>query len=102
VTDEQGPVVSGYGLAAVPADPAKWQAGLLLVMEMPAPDGTLKLGSWLPGEYIVAALPTADLVILVRDRSRASGLAAVGTRVVFQKDEVRTVDLRLVRLPDKQ
>jgi hypothetical protein len=101
VSDEQGPVVSGYGLAAVPADPAKWQAGLVMVMQMPAPDGTLKLGSWLPGEYVVAALPTADLFLLLRDRSRVTGLATIGTRVTLQKGEARTIDLRLVRLPDK-
>ena len=102
VSDEQGPVISGFGLAAVPADPATWQAGLVLVMQAPAPDGTLKLGSWLPGEYIVAALPTSDMVLLIRDRSRVSGLATVGTRVTVQKDDVRPIDLRLVRLPDKQ
>lgn len=102
VSDDQGPVVGGYGVVAVPADPAKWQAGLVLIPGTAASDGTLKTGAWLPGDYILAALATADLLLLMRDRTRVTGLAAAGTRVTIHRDDRRTIDLRVVRLPDRQ
>jgi hypothetical protein len=102
VSDEQGPMVGGYGVVAVPADPARWQPGLVLIPGTSGSDGTLKMGAWLPGEYILAALSNADLMLLMRDRNRISGLATVGTAVTIQKDDIRTIDLRVVRLPDRQ
>ena len=102
VSDDQGVLLNGYGIVAVPADPATWQHGLTVVGEMPAPDGVLKLGSWLPGDYVLAAIRNSDLVLLWRDRTRVTSLAAIGTRVTFQRDDARTIDLRVVSLPDKR
>jgi hypothetical protein len=101
VSDDQGVLLTGYGLVAVPADPATWPHGFAVVGEMPSADGVLKLGAWLPGDYVIAAVRNSDLMLLWRDRTRVTGLAAVGTRVTFQKDDARTIDLRVVTLPDK-
>jgi hypothetical protein len=102
VSDDQGVLLTGYGVVAVPADPATWQNGFSVVGEMPSPDGVLKLGPWLPGDYVLAALRNSDVILLWRDRTRMTGLASVGTRVTFQKDDARTIDLRVVTLPDKR
>jgi hypothetical protein len=102
VSDDQGVLLTGYGLVVVPADPATWQNAFAVVGEMPSADGVLKLGAWLPGDYVIAAVRNSDLMLLWRDRTRVTGLAAAGTRVTFQKDDTRTIDLRVVTLPDKR
>jgi hypothetical protein len=102
VSDDHGVLLTGYGLVAVPADPATWQNGFAVIGEVPSADGVLKLGPWLPGDYVLAALRNSDLILLWRDRTRVTGLASVGTPVTFQKADARTIDLRVVTLPDKQ
>jgi hypothetical protein len=62
----------------------------------------MKLSPMLPGEYIVAAIPRDESVILSNDRTRMDALAAIGSRVTLVEGDSRTFDVRLVSLPPKQ
>jgi len=102
VTDQQDAPLTSYELCVVPADPAAWQTGYIIVPGTPSADGVLKTGPLLPGEYLIAALSPADIVVLLGDPDRVNGLAAVGTRVTLSIDDNRTFDLRIATLPEKR
>jgi len=102
VTDDQGLPLSSYRLVVMPANSASWQLGLNVMHGTPSADGLLKLGALLPGEYLLAALPIADLALLFRDRARVSDLGPVGTRVTLQTGDTRTIELRMTSLPEKR
>ena len=87
---------------AMPANYQDWP-DLELLMERVqlvtvADDGTFRLGSMLPGEYLVAAVDETQLNLgagLVLLRS----LAAQATRVTVNPGDENTVSLRVSRLP---
>ena len=98
VTDQQGAPVTAYQVVAVPADPARWKLALAVVPGAPTRDGILKAGAMLPGDYLFAALPPDELLMLMRDPARIDALAGAGTRVALQERDERTIELRLVTL----
>ena len=79
VFDEEGRTITSCHVIAVPADPARWRVALGTVTASPAPGGVMKLGPMLPGEYIVAAIPRDEGVILFNDRTRVDSLVAIGS-----------------------
>jgi hypothetical protein len=99
VADDKGVPVASHRVVGVPADPSRWKLALGRIVGTPAPDGVLKLGAILPGEYLLAALPADEFSMLFRDPDRLDGLATIGTRVRLVEDDDRTVELRLVNLP---
>lgn len=101
VLDEEGRPITSCYVIALPADRARWRVALGSVAATPAPGGVLKLGPMLPGEYVVAAIPREDGVILFNDRTRVDALAAIGRRVTLAEGDSRTFDVRLVSLPPK-
>jgi hypothetical protein len=102
VLDQEGRTITSCQVIAVPADPARWSVTLGAVTATPAPGGLMKLSPMLPGEYIVAAIPRDESVILSNDRTRMDALAAIGSRVTLVEGDSRTFDVRLVSLPPKQ
>jgi len=98
VTDEDGTPVISYHVLALPADPSR-RLGLVTIPGSPSHDSVLKLGAMLPGEYFLAALPMAEYLRLMRDRTRIDAVASVGTRVTLAERDDRTFDLRLITLP---
>lgn len=102
VLDDEGRTITSCHVIAVPADPAKWRLALGFVRVAPEPEGLMKLGPMLPGEYMLAAVPRDDADILFNDPTRLDSLAAIGTRVTLAVGDRRTFDLRLVNLPPKQ
>lgn len=99
VTDDRGLPVTLPLVVAMPADPSRWRLGTRPVMAKPALDGALKLEALLPGDYFLAALPSYEFSILMRDPGRVESLAAVATRVRIAEGQTGTIDLRLVTLP---
>jgi hypothetical protein len=99
VADDKGVPVASHRVVGVPADPSRWKLALGRIVGTPAPDGVLKLGAILPGEYLLAALPADEFSMLFRNPDRLDGLATIGTRVRLVEDDDRTVELRLVNLP---
>jgi hypothetical protein len=102
VLDEEGRTITSCHVVAIPADPARWRVALGWIAATPGPGGLMKLGPVLPGEYIVAAIPRDESVILFNDRTRVDALAAIGSRVALAEGDSRTFDVRLVSLPPKQ
>lgn len=100
VTDEQGQPVTTYRLVVLPADPARWSRGIWPMETTPSPDGVVKLGPRVPGEYLIAALRQADVETLWRGAGRRlDDLAAIATRVRLVEGDTRTFDLSLKALP---
>lgn len=99
VTDKDGTPLSSYHLLALPADPSQWAAGPSMRFGRPTPDGVLTLGAMLPGKYLLVALPPTEALMLMDDRSRVSGLAAIATPVTLKEGDATTVHLRLQTLP---
>jgi Carboxypeptidase regulatory-like domain len=102
VTDDQGAPMTGYAVVTVPADRSRWRHGLAVIPGTPSADGVLKMGTLPPGDYVLAALPAAELGLIFRDLDRVSALAAIGTRVTLDVNDTRTIELRLTSLPDKR
>lgn len=102
VTDDQGAPITGYGIVAVPAERSQWRHGFMVIPGTPSADGVLKMGTLLPGDYVLAALPRAELGLLFHDRERVGALATIGTRVTLDVEDTRTIELRLTSLPDRR
>jgi hypothetical protein len=100
VTNDRGEERLDAMIVVLSADPARWP---LQFMGMPSrqADGTVTLGTLLPGEYLVAALSVEDYQMVVRDRSRFAAVAPVATKVTFENGDRRTLALRVVPLPAK-
>lgn len=99
VTDDHGVPAMSFHVVAVPADPSRWKLALGGIPGTPTPDGVMKLGAMLPGEYVLAALPAYEFFTLMRDPARLDGLAAIGTRVSLTDSDDRTFELQLSTLP---
>jgi hypothetical protein len=99
VTDERGLPVTGYHVVLVPWDPTRWRDAILGSPPATSPDGVQQLGPRLPGEYLLAALSTADYLLLIRDPTRFDDLAPVASRVRLAEGDSRTYELRLTELP---
>jgi protocatechuate 3,4-dioxygenase beta subunit len=99
VTDEQGVAMTSCRVIAVPADPSRWQLALRAVQETLTPDGIVKLGAMLPGDYLIAALPTYEFFTVMREPARIDDLATVATKVSVREGDDRTFELRLINLP---
>jgi hypothetical protein len=102
VTDESGVPVATYNIVALHADSSRWVLGLRSIPGTPSADGHLPLGTLVPGDYLLAALPLADYLILARDHTQFERVRGIATRVTFGEGDARTIDLRLGRLPDKR
>ena len=102
VTDVQGAPITGYAIVAVPAERSQWRHGFVVIPGTPSADGVLKIGPLLPGDYVLAALPRAELGLFFLDRERVGALATIGTRVTLDVGDTRTIELRLTSLPDKR
>jgi protocatechuate 3,4-dioxygenase beta subunit len=99
VTDEHGGAITSYHAVILPADPNRWKGFQWSVRGVPTPDGTLKLGPRLPGDYLVAAIPQQDYPVLFHNPARIESVAAVARRVTLVEG-TQTVELRLTRLPE--
>lgn len=98
VTDEQGQPVTAYHVILIPVDPAQWQRVVSGDPTTPDRDGVERLAPRLPGEYLVAALPWEDSLVLARDPSRLESLASVARRITLTEGD-QTLALRLAALP---
>ena len=70
----------------------------------PPADGTQTLGALRPGDYLMAALSTADLVAMQGDRTltRIESLGPLATPVTLREGDTMTIELKLVKLPEKR
>jgi hypothetical protein len=102
ITDPRGAPATAFQVLAVPVDPARRHLLSVVVPGRPSGDGVLKVSAILPGEYFLAALPTEDVVMLMRDPERIDSVAAVGIRVTLEERDDRTFDLRPISLPPRQ
>ena len=100
VTDELGAPVTSYQIVVLPADANRWQGAVWHVPGVPSPDGALKLGPRLPGEYLVAALSRDDYRVLLHNRARIEGVASIARRVTLVEGDNGALELRLTRLPE--
>ena len=101
VTTAGGPTL--FHLVLLPADPAKWRAGLQLIPGERARDGVISLGATVAGEYLVAALRVDDAITVMRDPARRlAELSAVATRLTLAAGDAQTIDLPIVSLPPKR
>jgi hypothetical protein len=89
---------SVFHVVVVPADPER-SLGMEIIPGQPARDGGIPLGSYVPGDYLIAALPFEDVVTLAQDRSRLAQFATVATRVTLTKGDDRSLELTVVSLP---
>jgi len=98
VTDDQGQPVTTYHVILIPAEPAQWQRPVSGDPTTPDRDGVERLAPRLPGEYLVAALPWEDSLVLARDPSRIESLASVARRITLMEGD-QSLELRLTALP---
>ena len=99
VTDDQGRSVTSYQVLLIPANPARWRSALWGASDVPSPEGVLKLGVILPGDYLIAAVTWDDYRVLIRDPSRIDGLATIAQKVTLAEGDSRTVEVHMIRLP---
>ena len=102
VADDRGTPLATFQVVAIPADPSRWRLGLQIAPGTPSPAGVVKLGTFVAGDYLVAAVPLEDFATLVRDSSRIGDLARIATPITLTQGDTRTIDLTLARLPDKR
>ncbi len=69
---------------------------------MPPKDGVSKLTPVPAGEYLVAAVPMEDWLVLMMDPQRIPDLAATATRVRLNEGDNPPINLVLVRLPPRR
>ena len=100
VTDEQGSAVTLFQVVILPADPNRWKGAVWSVSGVPTQNGVLKLGPRLPGEYLVAAIPREDYLLLFHHPARVESVASVARRVTLTEGENQTLELRLSRVPE--
>ena len=104
VTDEAGKPVTDCTVVILPADRATWRGGFRTSDGTPPADGTQTLGALRPGDYLMAALSTADLVAMQGDRTltRIESLGPLATPVTLREGDTMTIELKLVKLPEKR
>jgi len=102
VTEDGVKPAALYSLAILPADPARWAQPLGPTSVLPPKDGVSKLTPVPGGEYLVAAVPMEDWLILMMDPQRLPDLAATATRVRLDEGDNPTINLVLVRLPPRR
>ena len=103
ITDDRGEETQAAFPIVLQVDPSRWKMGISGTTGMPKrlPDGTVELGTLLPGEYFVAALSMDDYFSVMRGIDRLDAVARVATKLTFEKGDTRTVTLRLSSLPDR-
>lgn len=99
VTDADGGSVRAYRVAVLPPDPAKWNTASWLPPEEPAGDGAMRIGPLAPGEYLVAALRPADVMLVSAEPERITRVGQAAVRVTLAEGDTRTLDLRIATLP---
>jgi sarcosine oxidase gamma subunit len=103
VTEADGsrPAIS-YHVILLPRDPARWQVGHFASPEEALSDGVLSLGPHLPGEYLIAAIPSGDYGILLMNSARIASLSSVAIPVTLVQGANPVIELRLTRLPPER
>jgi protocatechuate 3,4-dioxygenase beta subunit len=99
VTDDMGNPVADYQVVLLAADPARSNGWLPEPSDAPSRDGVSKLGTRLPGDYLIAAVTADDYRILVSHRERIELLRSVAQRVTLTEGDERVLQLHLTRLP---
>jgi hypothetical protein len=99
VTDDSGRPVISYMAFLLPVDPVRRKEAFWGGDVKPSRDGVLQLGARLPGDYLIAALPLSDYLLLMRDRSRIEDLASISRRVTLVEGDDQLLELTLTRLP---
>jgi hypothetical protein len=102
VVDDRDVPLTSYYVVVLPADPARWKGATFGVSGWPSSDGTLSLGSRLPGDYLVAALTADDHSVLMQEPERLESLAAIANRVSLAEGDRRTLELRISKLPARR
>jgi protocatechuate 3,4-dioxygenase beta subunit len=103
VPSAEGRPIAPFRALLLPRDRERWPAALLggLAGQMPV-DGVQRLGPQLPGEYLLAVLPTADYFVLIREPRRLADLASVATPVTVVEGEQPPFEVGLARLPTER
>ena len=102
VTEDGTKPAALYSLAVLPSDPARWAQPLGPSSFLPPKDGVSKLTPVPAGEYLIAAVPMEDWLVLMMDPQRIPDLAATATRVRLNEGDNPTINLVLVRLPPRR
>ena len=101
-TNEQGEAVASYRVVVLHADSARWNAGYWWNEKTPSTDGIVELAPLVPGEYLVAALEQADLM-LVSGPEGIARIAKAATKVRLEEGDNGILEVRLARVgpPDR-
>lgn len=97
--------VGGQGtfrVLVMPADAAIRKYNVRMVGSDQVRNGILELGAFVPGDYLVVALPDEDAFAAMRSSAGADTLETVATRVILRAGEEPTLDLPLSALPPKR
>jgi protocatechuate 3,4-dioxygenase beta subunit len=104
VTDGSGNALTDCIVLILPAEPARWRGGLRMAESDPPVNGIHKLGVLRPGDYLLAAISSADWFALLHDRNlaRVESLGPLATAVTLREGDTTTIELTLVKLPYKK
>ena len=104
VTDDTGKLVTNCVVVIFPAERERWRGGLRTSDSDLPVDGIQKLGALRPGDYLLAAISTADWIAVERDRrlARLESVGPLATPVTLREGDTTTIELKLVKLPEKK
>jgi hypothetical protein len=102
VVNASGTPVDDSEVIALPMSAHPWRTAEGAPRADRSRDGTMTLADLVPGEYLLAALTNSDMQALYEDRTRLAALDSIGTRLTVAGESARTIELRLVALPEKR
>ena len=104
VTDDDGKTVPNCTVLILPAERAQWRGGVRTSESDSPARGVHTLGTLRPGDYLLAAISTADWIAMQRDRrlARLELLGPLATPVTLREGDTTTIELKPVKLPEKK
>lgn len=101
VNDEVGTPVRDARVVLFPADAAKWRTVPADRAVLTSPDGRFRFEPRRAGDYLVAAVPSSDMPPLPVP-ALLQRLSKVAERITLGEGESRSIDLRVVRIPEER
>jgi protocatechuate 3,4-dioxygenase beta subunit len=98
----QDPAGSVSGMPILMSANPQRRLASLVGTDTPTGNGVFKLGSTLPGEYLLVALTAEDLFLLYRDLDRLEDLVPLAQRVTLAEGKEQTFEVPVVALPPRR
>lgn len=99
VVDERDQPVTAVRVLVLSPDPERWSAPLPFAAQQASADGAVTLGPLVPGEYLIAALPPGEALLVAKGHIALDRVARIATRVALAEGSEQVLHLRLVSLP---